>query len=165
MALCCAGCDDLECEDCMCAMEVHSDVCPGHGCEVCLARVENSKRLRGQRVVGRWQSALAKLVHKEKSKAFLTDIHQCGFEVGVSMRQQLADFLAWYDDWAYSTPRNQEEQDIESNLYGTMHGYDNVYLREWNEALARPNAKWKPPVLHKFCHKCALYHGHVSWCN
>jgi hypothetical protein len=127
------------------------------------------KRLRRQRAVGRWQSALAKLEHKaehkEKFNAVLGDIHQCGFEVGVTMRQQLSDFLAWYDDWAYSCPRNQEEQDIESMLYGTMVGYDNVYLRDWNEALARPYAKWKPPVLHPFCHKCALYHGCVSWCN
>jgi hypothetical protein len=111
------------------------------------------------------QSALAKLEHKEKFKAVLVDIHQCGFEVGVTMRQQLSDFLAWYDDWAYCCPRTQEEQDIESMLYGTMVGYDNVYLRDWNEALARPCAKWKPPVLHPFCHKCALYHGRVSWCN
>jgi hypothetical protein len=112
-----------------------------------------------------WCSLALKLEHKAKFKAVLGDIHQCGFEVGVTMRQQLSDFLAWYDDWAYSCPRNQEEQDIESMLYGTMVGYDNVYLRDWNEALARPYAKWKPPVLHPFCHKCALYHGRVSWCN
>jgi hypothetical protein len=127
------------------------------------------KRLRRQRAVRNWQSALAKLEHKEKHKEkfkhVLGDIHQCGFEAGVTMRQQLSDFLAWYDDWAYCCPRNQEEQDIESNLYGTMVGYDNVYLRDWNEALARPSAKWKPPVLHQFCSKCALYHGRVSWCN
>jgi hypothetical protein len=127
------------------------------------------KRLRRQRAVRNWHSIALKLEHKlehkEKFKAVLGDIHQCGFEVGVAMRQQLADFLAWYDDWAYCCPRTQEEQDIESLLYGTMVGYDNVYLRDWNEALARPSAKWKPPVLHPFCHKCALYHGHVSWCN
>ena len=106
-----------------------------------------------------------KMEHKAKFKAVLGDVHQCGFEVGVTMRQQLSDFLAWYDDWAYCCPRTQEEQDIESMLYGTMVGYDNVYLRDWNEALARPHAKWKPPVLHPFCHKCALYHGRVTWCN
>jgi len=112
-----------------------------------------------------WHSIAHKLEHKEKFKAVLGDIHQCGFDAGVTMRQQLSDFLAWYDDWAYCCPRNQEEQDIESLLYGTMVGYDNVYLRDWNEALARPHAKWKPPVLHPFCHKCALYHGRVTWCN
>ena len=112
-----------------------------------------------------WRSLALKLEHKAKFKTVIGDIHQCGFEVGVTMRQQLSDFLAWYDDWAYCCPRTQEEQDIESNLYGTMVGYDNVYLRNWNEALTRPHAKWKPPVLHPFCHKCALYHGCVSWCN
>jgi hypothetical protein len=112
-----------------------------------------------------WHSIALKLEHKAKFKTVLGDIHQCGFEVGVTMRQQLADFLAWYDDWAYSCPRTQEEHEIESLLYGTMVGYDNVYLRDWNEALARPYAKWKPPVLHPFCHKCALYHGRVTWCN
>ena len=114
------------------------------------------KRLRRQRAVRNWQSALAKLEHKEKHKekfkAVLGDIHQCGFEAGVTMRQQLSDFLAWYDDWAYSCPRNQEEQDIESLLYGTMVGYDNVYLRDWNEALARPSAKWKPPTPVSYTH-------------
>jgi hypothetical protein len=122
-------------------------------------------RLRRQRASRNWNSVLAKMEHKAKFKIVLGDIHQCGFEVGVTMRQQLSDFLAWYDDWAYCCPRNQEEQDIESTLYGTMVGYDNVYLRDWNEALARPHAKWQPPVLHPFCHKCALYHGQVPWCN
>ncbi len=163
MALCCAGCDDLECEDCTCAMEVHYDVCPGRECEVCLARVENSKRLRRQRVVGHWQSAFAKLVHKEKSKAFLADIHQCGFEVGEVLRQQLKAFNkwhnAWYYEWGTGFPRRDEAND-ERAAFLSM-GEDNPYYLDWLER----NDTGEPAVLHPFCHVCALCHGKVSWCN
>lgn len=77
--------------------------------------------------------------HQDKSKAFLSDILQCG-----KQRQQKEDFLDWYEDWANECPRCEQESEERDRAWSKM-GEDNPYYREWQEALARPGGEWKPP--------------------
>jgi hypothetical protein len=78
------------------------------------------KRLRRQRAIGHWQSALAKLEHKEKSKAVLGEL------VSKSRSAQLDKFNAWYE-----MPIGAAEDDE----YRRMVSEDNRFLRWWQARL------------------------------
>jgi hypothetical protein len=91
--------------------------------------------------------------HKDKLKAVLEELVKYH-------RDQLDHFNEWFDDWGYDFPRYQEEADAEQALYLRMVNEDNRHLRAWKASLV-----WTSPVVHPFCNKCSLWHGHVSWCN
>jgi hypothetical protein len=91
--------------------------------------------------------------HRDKLKVVLEELVK-------SHRDQLDHFNEWYDDWGYDYPMYLEDAEAEQALYLRMVNEDNRYLRAWKASLV-----WTPPVVHPFCNKCSLRHGHVSWCN
>jgi hypothetical protein len=107
-----------------------------------------------------WQSRLGWLhdplyyeTHKDKLKVVLEELVK-------SHRDQLDHFNEWFDDWGYDYPMYLEDAEAEQALYLRMVNEDNRYLRAWKASLV-----WTHPVVHPFCNKCSLRHGHVSWCN
>jgi hypothetical protein len=91
--------------------------------------------------------------HKDKLKVVLEELVK-------SHRDQLNHFYEWFDDWGYDFPEYLEDAEAEQALYLRMVNEGNRYLRAWKASLV-----WTPPVVHPFCNKCALRHGHVAWCN
>lgn len=111
-----------------------------------------------------WVEYFSKLDHKDKSKAFLADILQCGTKFE-KQRQQKENFLDWYENWAHAWCRCDEDVEEEHRVWSKM-GEDNPYYHEWDEAMARPGGEWKPPKIHAFCEECGLFHAFdAKWCH